>query len=702
MSVVVQLFIMRGGALEGTEMVSGDRFIIGSDHASAVVLDDPSVGARHLGVFVHDGKLAVQDLGARGGVTVNGELITAPRYINPREDVVVGVYTLKLKLMGRPGVSGPMPRAAEPTLPPSPAPAPVALAPAPIAAPIAAPVVAVAAAVRPPPTEIAPRVRHEHSLPTTVPVDTGPVLISGATHRAIVTDVERTIPGDRVSPLAARGVVDDESTAIDAVPRRDSAAVVGDLAFHPALFAFDDDDHHDDDDQGPTWSLVEQLVRVPDADGARHPIVEIVHYAGERVVDHRVLKPGQTFVLGDRWSRDVRVERGLTATVPLVRLKADGKAELLGSAAVVGHISRNGLTAELQASSPTPLVDGEVASLRVARERLFIRFAAEPTLLWTPEQRIEARAERRVVALSTVVAVAFFAFFGVTSWLYGYRSKSEDIIELGDDGFAEVVIKDLQFEEPPKEPEKPPPPIKTAEAPPQKQPDTPPPPPTSTPPPKAAEPAAQAPVAETPKQGLAAALQNIPKVNDSASNQNLTAALSNIKGVRVPGAQGGFKTSALMGKGPSSGVQIGGAAGGVATSGINSLIRKDGAAGSLGQKGDRAVAGKVVGQPRLSQIKGTGELSKDEIQRVITSHVGEIQYCYEKQLRQNTGLAGRVVLEWVVTPSGSVSVVKVTTSSLSSTEATNCMMDKVKKWKFPKPRGSGGVTVVYPFVFNTI
>ena len=107
-------------------------------------------------------------------------------------------------------------------------------------------------------------------------------------------------------------------------------------------------------------------------------------------------------------------------------------------------------------------------------------------------------------------------------------------------------------------------------------------------------------------------------------------------------------------------------------------------------------------QPRLSQIKGKGELSKDEIQKVINSHVGEIQYCYEKQLRTNAGLAGRVVLEWTVSTSGGVSVVKVATSTLASTDATKCMMDKVKTWKFPKPRGSGAVTVVYPFVFNTI
>ncbi len=691
MSVVVQLFIMKNGALEGTEMVSGDRFIVGRDPSSAVVLDDDSVAARHLGVFVHDGRLAVQDLGAPGGVLVNGEGISGPRYINAREDVVVGVYTLKIKLMGRPGVSGPQPRSSgEVSAAPAPAPTPVAVVVAPVTA-RAGPVVVAAAprpvaspAARAQPLAVAATVAagsgHERSFPTTLPVDSGPTVVHRG-HQAIGAD-------------------DDESTLVDTVVGARGAVVAGTpaLKFNPALFAADDE-HDDDDDQPPRWSLVEQLVRVPDADSAKHPIIEIVHYRGERVVDHRVLRSGQSFVLGDNWSADIRADRGLDKAVPLVRLKSDGKAEVLAAPQVAGKISRKGLTAELQSSGPTPLVDGEVASLRIAQERIFVRFAAVPSLLWTPDQIVEARAERRLIAVSAVVAFSFFAFFGALSWLYGYRSKNEDIIELGDDGFAEVVIKDLQFEEPPKPPEKePPPPVKTAEAAPPKHQDTPP--SKSEAKPEAAP--AATPVAETPKPGLAAALQNIPKVNDTASNQNLTAALSNIKGVRVPGAQGGFKTSDLMGKGPSSGVQIGGAAGGVATSGINSLMKKDGGAGTLGEKGERAVAGKVVGQPRLSQVKGTGELSKDEIQRVITSHVGEIQYCYEKQLRQNTGLAGRVVLEWVVTPTGAVSVVKVSTSSLSSTEATNCMMDKVKKWKFPKPRGTGGVTVVYPFVFNTI
>jgi TonB family protein len=690
MSAVVQIFIMKGGALEGTEMVSGDRFVIGSDGNAAVVLDDPSVGARHVGVFVHEGKLAIQDLGAPGGTLVNGAPIQGARYLNPREDVVVGVYTLKLKLMPARGAA---------TAPPSAVPSgPVAVAPsaAPASpAPAPSPPAPSPPAPSPPP---APVVSARPASPSPVAAPT-PMAASSAPRPGIqvghgLDELEKTVPGPPPStdppPIGS-----DDRTVVDTAPGAPAAP-----ALHLAIL--DDEEAHDDDEP---WSLVERLVRPPEHAAGKHPVVEIVHYRGEHVVDHRVLREGERFLLGDTWTKAQRVDRGLTKPLPLVHLKKDGVAEILQHDGVTGRVLRQGVQTELPAGgAPAPLVDGELCSLKIGAERIFVRFAGVPALLWTPEQLQEARAERRLTALSGFFAVAFLAFLVGMSWLYGFRSKNEDVIELGDDGFAEVVIKDLEFKEP--EPEKkkePPPPVKAPEPTP-----TPPEPTSKTPPtptpkeqPKAA-PADAAP-SEAPKTtGLAAALSNIPKVNDSASSQNLNAALSNIKGVRVPGAQGGFKTSALTGKGPSSGVQIGGAAGGVATSGINSLIRKDGAAGSLGGKGDRAVAGKVTTQPRLSQMKGTGELSKDEIQRVINSHVGEIQYCYEKQLRGNAGLAGRVVLEWTVTSSGSVSVVKVATSSLSSADATNCMMDRVKKWKFPKPRGSGNVTVVYPFVFNTI
>lgn len=684
MSAVVQVFIMKGGALEGTELVSGDRFVIGSDGSSGVVLEDPSVGARHLGVFVHEGKLAIQDLGAPGGTLINGAPISGARYLNAREDVVVGVYTLKLKLMPARGASA-QPSGPVPSAPPQPAPS--------VSVSVSA--VAPTGPSRPTPAPPAPTAR-----PAAQVARPGIAVGHG------LDELEKTIPGPP-PPTGPPSLGSDDRTLIEAAPQAPSSvtstASLTAPASHALLALADDEDHHEDDDE--PWSLVERLVRSPEQAAGKHPVVEVVHYCGERIVDHRVLREGDRFVLGGNWTKAQRLDRGLAKPIPLVRLKKDGVAEILQAEGVTGRVLRQGVQAELPAGGAAPLVDGELCSLRVGQERIFVRFAGVPALLWTKEQLMEARAERRLTALSAFFAIVLLAFLVGMSWLYGFRARSEDIIEIGDDGFAEVVIKDLDFKppEPEKKKEPPPPPVKSPEPTPQKEPESkaPPTPPKEQPKAAPAD-AAPSPPTEAPRTGLAAALSNIPKVNDSASNQNLNAALSNIKGVRVPGAQGGFKTSALTGKGPSSGVQIGGAAGGVATSGINSLIRKDGAAGSLGGKGDRAVAGKVTTQPRLSQMKGTGELSKDEIQRVINSHVGEIQYCYEKQLRGNAGLAGRVVLEWTVTASGSVSVVKINTSSLSSSDATNCMMDKVKKWKFPKPRGSGSVTVVYPFVFNTI
>ena len=729
MSNVVQLFILKNGALEGTEMVSGERFVVGRDPGCAVVLDDPSIAARHLGIFVHDGKLAVQDLGGAGGTRVNGELIVGPRYIGPREDVAVGVFTIKLKLMGAVAVrSSVAPTPAAPaavSATPQQAPSAPAAAVAPTAKAVVptlplTPVLAAKGTVPAPSPAFPPRAAQAPEPVTAVSPDhTGVEPFSEATQPKDspppVAGTHR--PGIGVSPLGATNaaleppppraqhvlgpqavaaVAEVNQAREPAVPLHvwGAAAESGPLTFRPG--SDDDDDAAAADDDVP-WSLVQRLVRPPAGAAGKNAVIEVVHYRGEHVVDHKVIAGGGKFVLGSGWSERELRDRGLERPVPLVRFKKDGVAEILQSAAMQGKLWRQGVEAELPTTgAAAPLFDGELCSLRIGTEHVFVRFAGVPALLWSRENIDAANAQRRLTIVSTAASVAFFAFFVLLSWVYGYRTKSEDIIDLEDDGFAEKIEKDLSFVEPPK-PQKPPEPVKTAEPVSEKQPVP------KIPPAQKSDPVPEAPVIEAPKPGAAAALlANISKVNEPARNQNLTAALSNIKAVRVPGDAASFKTSAFTGKGPSSGVQIGGATGGLATSGINKLLRNDGAAGSLGGKGDRQVGGKVTTQPRLSQIKGKGELSKDEIQKVINSHVGEIQYCYEKQLRTNAGLAGRVVLEWTVSTSGGVSVVKVATSTLASTDATKCMMDKVKTWKFPKPRGSGAVTVVYPFVFNTI
>src|SRR5688572_13174780 len=90
---------MRNGAFEGTEMVTGERIDIGRDATCALVLDDESCSRRHAVIFEHEGKLAIQDLGSANGTRVNGEPVPRARYIGPRDDIAIGVFTVKVKQM---------------------------------------------------------------------------------------------------------------------------------------------------------------------------------------------------------------------------------------------------------------------------------------------------------------------------------------------------------------------------------------------------------------------------------------------------------------------------------------------------------------------------------------------------------------------------------------------------------------------------
>jgi hypothetical protein len=90
-----------------------------------------------------------------------------------------------------------------------------------------------------------------------------------------------------------------------------------------------------------------------------------------------------------------------------------------------------------------------------------------------------------------------------------------------------------------------------------------------------------------------------------------------------------------------------------------------------------------------------GHLDRGEIQKVINSHIHELQACYERQLVMNHNLAGKVTFEWVIGTSGSVTTVDIKASTLSSNKVASCMQAAIHRWQFPAPSG-GQVTVIYP------
>jgi TonB family protein len=95
-----------------------------------------------------------------------------------------------------------------------------------------------------------------------------------------------------------------------------------------------------------------------------------------------------------------------------------------------------------------------------------------------------------------------------------------------------------------------------------------------------------------------------------------------------------------------------------------------------------------------------GALDNCTIDSYIRKSEDEINKCYEKELAKDPKLAGRVLVNFIISASGDVSSSKVLRTTLGNAEVENCVAEQIKKIKFPAPRGGAIVFVNHPFVFN--
>ncbi len=96
-----------------------------------------------------------------------------------------------------------------------------------------------------------------------------------------------------------------------------------------------------------------------------------------------------------------------------------------------------------------------------------------------------------------------------------------------------------------------------------------------------------------------------------------------------------------------------------------------------------------------------GGLPREVIARVIATYLGQIRYCYERQLAAHPGLYGKVLVRFTIAGNGRVSAQGIGSSTMNSRMVEGCMLRKVAKWKFPKPKGGTEVSVSYPFLFKS-
>lgn len=178
---------------------------------------------------------------------------------------------------------------------------------------------------------------------------------------------------------------------------------------------------------------------------------------------------------------------------------------------------------------------------------------------------------------------------------------------------------------------------------------------------------------------------------------DIKGAVGNMHGPQV-GDAGGFGGLGLRGTGTGgggSGNTIG--IGGIGTKGIG------GGLGGYGS-GVGGLGGKKKANVAISDGESTiqGSLDKELIRQVIQRNMGQIRYCYEKELQRKPDLAGKVVIRFEISPKGNVPNAKLHVgSTLRDAALSECITVRIRNWRFPEPKGGGKVIVTYPFVFKS-
>lgn len=174
-------------------------------------------------------------------------------------------------------------------------------------------------------------------------------------------------------------------------------------------------------------------------------------------------------------------------------------------------------------------------------------------------------------------------------------------------------------------------------------------------------------------------------LKDSNAVGNVGDALKDASSLRVASAA---EALAAERKGSDQGNTVG--VGEIGTNGVKDVRLED--------KGAVAIAGRV----REETISiDTPEISPDELSKWIRNRRSAIQSCYERELKRDRTLSGRLVVKFVITPRGRVSELDLSEGSLHSAGVSDCISSLARNWVLPFTPADE-VPVAFPFVFSPV
>lgn len=183
--------------------------------------------------------------------------------------------------------------------------------------------------------------------------------------------------------------------------------------------------------------------------------------------------------------------------------------------------------------------------------------------------------------------------------------------------------------------------------------------------------------------------------NGNAVNRDLDQILSGVDGLQTQGSAG---YNGAGGSGSGIGDVRGSRSGGRTS--IDDLVseRSDMATASMSRQGDLAMESPsdVIGRGSKSAYR-----SPNAIREVLLGHVPAIRYCYERELKRNPELKGKISVRITVSADGHVTAVEILSSSINNTRVERCILARIRLWKDFRPidptEGSVTFRQVYTF-----
>ncbi len=445
-------------------------------------------------------------------------------------------------------------------------------------------------------------------------------------------------------------------------------------------------------------------------------LLKIAKLQGGRIVEERTIRKRETVLVGaDEQNHFALQVEGLPNRFPLLQLVGNdyilnftesmrGKVRLPAGTSELENLRQTGAARNAGGHWQVKLTDNSTGQVKIGNIQLLFHFVTPPPP--QPKPQLPAAARGGLVKaidweFTAFIVFSFIMHFGFIVYLFNADWPIPPGIGQIDDETARLLI-----------PEEPPPEEKPDEKPSEKG-DEPAETKTETRPTKQANndrPSERPSETENVATNTEARARMVEQASAAAEALLLTAferggAFSN---VLAGGAITGSAEDVLAnagGVGVANGASgtlrpRGGGGNGSGTGGFGLGVRP-GSSQGVGEGGE-VVEVRVRGRATVESgeaVDGDGEFDQSKVTSMVRTRLAAIRSCYERELRTNPSLSGKIAVQFTIQQTGSVTGARVDENTMGSDAVGTCIVGVVRGFRFNPGPENGSVTYSYPFVF---